>query len=69
MRTLQVEIRCGKKSCAEKPGVFCQFLRARADGSQPNCALFGKRVFDKDGDILDWLLRCDECHKAEEDAR
>jgi hypothetical protein len=46
---------CGKYTCAENPGVFCEMLNydVKGDGS---CSLFGK-VYDKDG----WIQRHKKC--------
>lgn len=54
---IKFQIDCGKKTCASKPGKFCQFLRTSMNGKD-TCYLFG-RVFDKDG----WLQRHPECLK------
>lgn len=61
MRTIQLRIRCGKLTCAESPGVFCQYLRRGLDGSRPNCALFNARLRDD-------IQRCDMCLSIDTDA-
>jgi hypothetical protein len=69
---IQFELNCGKTTCAKEPGVFCQFLLARRFGTEPVCGLFrdskgdNLRLVDKDGDVVDWLLRCPQCleHKV-----
>lgn len=62
---VSIELECGERTCASKPGEFCRFLVAKADGSWPRCVLFGQYVFDGDGSIQGWLLRCSECLAAE----
>jgi hypothetical protein len=64
-RTVKLDLRCGEKTCAAEVGVFCTFLRCRMDGRDPVCSLFNKPLTDSTGDIVGWLLRCEECLKAE----
>ena len=65
-RHLRIAIVAGAKTCAPKPGEFCRFVRARGDGSQPQCLLFGRRLYDESGrDIVGWLQRLPECLAAE----
>ena len=65
MIRLSIPITAGPLTCAEHRGRFCRFMRARIDGSNPTCALFGAALSDEDGDIYGWLLRCPECIEAE----
>lgn len=65
MRKLDIGIRCGEKTCAEKPGVFCQYLRVRIDGFSPRCLLFDVRLDTSERDDMGWVLRCEECIDAE----
>ena len=66
MRTLKIKLDCGQTTCASEPGKFCRFLTARADGSCPQCNLFGGwRLTDANGDLTGWILRCQACLEAE----
>lgn len=40
MKSLTIKVRCGKDTCAEKPGVFCPFVGSRKMGSRYVCLLF-----------------------------
>ena len=40
MNTLAINIRCGRETCAEKPGVFCPFVGTRKMGTTYVCLLF-----------------------------
>ena len=40
MKTLEVKIKCGKDTCAQKPGVFCPFVGTRNMGRYYVCLLF-----------------------------
>ena len=67
IKRLTIEIECGEDTCASTPGHFCIYRGARIDGSEPACDLFRKRLYDKNGDIEGWLLRCKECKEAQSD--
>jgi hypothetical protein len=54
---IEFQIRCGKTTCASKPGKFCAMLNVNMSGSG-TCHLFGK-VFDRGG----WLVRHPGCLK------
>jgi hypothetical protein len=62
---ITLNINCGKDSCAKERGVFCQFLVSRMGGSDPRRYLFDELLYDSDGGITGWLLRCEECKEAE----
>jgi hypothetical protein len=55
--SIKIDITCGKKTCASKPGKFCHLFRGHI-GGKDSCYLFG-RVFDKDG----WIQRHPDCLK------
>lgn len=61
MRTLKHPIRAGEKTCAEVPGVFCTHLRTRMDGHNPVCSLYGTPLFEGEGEVEGWLVRCAQC--------
>ena len=61
MRTIRLRIRCGKLTCRESPGVFCQYFKQRFDSS-PNCVLFNARLGDFDGS---GARRCEECRSID----
>jgi hypothetical protein len=61
-RKLEIEVECGETTCASEPGKFCRYARWKLDGSNPNCAMFGRNLYvGRDG----WVQRCDECLSAE----
>lgn len=65
-RAIQLTLEnCGETTCAREYGVMCEHIRARMDGYEPRCRIFQCRLFDKNGDIMGWLLRCPECLLAE----
>jgi hypothetical protein len=65
MTKLIIDINSGEKTCAKEKGVFCHYLKSRIDGFDPVCSLFDRRIYDKDGSIMGWLLRCKECIDSE----
>jgi hypothetical protein len=60
-----LDLNCGVDTCAKKPGAFCQYLALKKLGLNPHCDLFDLPVRDENGDVKGWLLRLDECKKAE----
>lgn len=58
---INVVVRCGEKTCASEPGVFCPHLGAKGFGTKPWCLHFGEELHDKDG----WVQRCEKCLQAE----
>jgi len=65
MKEIILKLNCGETSCSPRAGEWCQFLRQRADGFDPNCHLFGKPVYDDDRDIRGFLQRLPECLAVE----
>jgi len=61
MRTLKFDISCGEKTCAESPGVLCQFITTRMDGSRPRCVLFDVEILVAWESTKGWLLRDAKC--------
>lgn len=70
-RHLRIEINCGEKTCASKPGAFCRHMLTTRFGQENICGLFrypsGEpiRLDDTNGDGTGWLLRCRECLESE----
>ena len=64
---LAIEIKCGEKTCAKEPGKFCEMFGTVRFGQIPICRLFPSedaaytKLKEKDG----WVLRCEQCIKAE----
>jgi len=56
--TIELDIECGKTTCAVKPGKFCHLLNLTMKGSG-TCFLFGP-VFD---DNSGWIQRHKDCLK------
>lgn len=52
-----IEIKCGKRTCASKPGEFCQFIGSKKFGQQHVCMLFDCELFGDSG----WLMRDEQC--------
>lgn len=67
IRKLQVEIVCGKTTCASEPGKFCFYVSSRKEGTIPICALFPNRskTFTELKFENGWLQRCPTCLKSE----
>jgi hypothetical protein len=61
---ITLDLNCGKDTCAKAFGDFCQYLTSRRGGYVPQCLLFNECLFDSNGDVLGWLLRCEKCKKA-----
>jgi len=58
--TLELEIDCGKETCAKEPGKFCKYFSTRRFGTIPMCKLFQEDLFiDMESD---WHLRCQQCY-------
>jgi hypothetical protein len=57
---LTIEIRSGYTTCAESPGVFCDWMTFQRF-HESSCRLFHRRLDDVDG----WVARCPECLEAE----
>lgn len=55
---LEIEIECGKKTCAFQKGKFCKFFRHDMRGNC-SCHLFGELYADLTG----WTQRHKECLK------
>jgi hypothetical protein len=51
------ETTCGEKTCAESPGVFCQFCGTKRLGTKPWCIWYNVELFEENG----WLQRCSQC--------
>lgn len=71
------EVRCGEKTCARELGVFCPYVRNSHCGKYWVCTLFRSideyhiddyptSLYDAQGGIEGWLLRCEACLHAEE---
>jgi len=54
---IKIEIECGEKTCASKPGEFCHLLMASLNNKN-SCYVFGPLI-EKDG----WVLRHKDCLK------
>ena len=69
MKTLQLQINCGEKTCASEPGKFCRFVRTRKFGTIHFCSLWhdtddkGRPVPLEEVD--GWLLRRSACFANE----
>jgi len=67
VKTIAFTINCGNQTCAESPGVFCEFVSTKRFGLEFVCALFPDndllytKLEEKDG----WLQRCDACIRSE----
>jgi hypothetical protein len=58
---LKIEIECGEKTCAVKPGKFCHMINHNMFGD-PSCFLFGK-LENSEEDGTGWTLRHKKCLK------
>lgn len=66
-RTLHINIECGDKTCAWKPGKFCPHLFTARLGMSWVCEVFGfKEVQAPKDNPEGWLQRLPECLAAEE---
>lgn len=67
MRTLNIKIKSGDKTCASAPGEFCQYMSTIKFGTLYVCSLFPDK--DKMYTVLaqedGWLKRCPACLNAE----
>lgn len=57
IRTLELKINCGEKTCASKPGEFCRFFMGLHSFGTPSCFLFGKLWDEENG----WVRRHEDC--------
>ena len=75
-RTIELKIKCGDKTCARDPGVFCQYIAMQKFGTIMYCTIFsesnGKWMMPldvSDGEDGDphggWTLRHPNCLAAE----
>lgn len=60
---LEIKINCGEKTCASKPGNFCNFLGVRNLGTKSCCLLYTDHgspleLFENDNR---WIARCQPC--------
>lgn len=62
MPTLTIEIKCGEKTCASEPGVFCRFVRG-IKFSYWKCSLFDCALAEDEPN--GWLQRCLACLEAQ----
>jgi hypothetical protein len=62
--SIVLDLNCGLDSCAKAKGEFCQFFISSFTGYSPRCALFNEQLFDSEGDVRGWILRCQQCKEA-----
>jgi len=62
-RSLAITIDCGERTCASKPGMFCQYVGSTRFGMAHGCRLFpGKeRSYTALEEVDGWLQRCPAC--------
>jgi hypothetical protein len=73
MPKLILNIECGEKTCAKRPGEFCKYLGTRKFGSISVCMLFPTKFPQRKQNAATtelesengWTMRCQECLDAE----
>jgi len=58
--TIELQIDCGKETCAFEEGKFCKYFGSKRFGTIPWCTLFNTELFmDVESS---WHLRCQQCY-------
>ena len=66
-KILEIEISCGRTTCATEPGKFCRFTGTARFGTITVCSLFpsDKHSYTELKDVDGWIIRCEDCMNGE----